>query len=113
MGEPGEFPVSLSPQDADHLLAAVEWALNHMCGAANEVTLDEYLRPGLQRWAVEEAARKIEAVFDLARQGITAPSIVAHVPRPTRWARLIERLRSLLGESTTTKEEHRCPRLKP
>ena len=53
------FPVYLRQQDADHLLAAVEWALA-------QPNLD--LGPGLRKDLVEEAARRVERVFDLLRR---------------------------------------------
>ena len=56
-----DFPVKLNHADADHLLAAVEWAVNHP---------DLDLGPGLHSSGVERAARKIEAVADLERRGI-------------------------------------------
>jgi hypothetical protein len=71
-----EFNVKLSLGDADHILAALEWALSQPflivceCGERHQRKLD--LGPGLRESGVERAGRKIEAVADLARQGINA-----------------------------------------
>ncbi len=62
MGRYDDFNVRLSHADADHILAALEWAHNHP---------DLDLGPGLHRTGVERAGRKIESVADLARRGIT------------------------------------------
>lgn len=59
--EPAGFNVRLTHQDADHLLAAIEWALN-----AEGLVLG----PGLHWQKVHEAASKIEAVADLERRGV-------------------------------------------
>jgi hypothetical protein len=59
-----EIKVSLTLADADHLLAACECVLNQ------DDSGKAALGVGLQPYALEEAARKIEAVADLARQGI-------------------------------------------
>lgn len=90
-----DVAVRLSPQDYDHILAALEWALGHDCGGGpNESTLDEFIAPGLRRWAIEEAARKVEAVADLHRQGVdTDFSIIGSVPQPT----LLQRARELFA----------------
>jgi hypothetical protein len=56
-----EFTVKLAPVDADSLLAALEWALNHP---------DLEMGPGLHRSGAERAGRKIESVADLHRRGI-------------------------------------------
>lgn len=83
--QPSDIPIKLSIQDADHLLAAVEWALGHDCnGGENESTLDEYIAPGLRRWPIEEAARKIESVAAMQRQGIVADdlSIIGRINAP-------------------------------
>jgi hypothetical protein len=78
-----DIPVKLSLQDCDHLLAAVEWALNHQCGEPNDVTLNEYITPGLHRWAIEMAARKIESVAALQRAGISqGVTIQGHINPP-------------------------------
>lgn len=59
-----DFPVLLNLQDADHLLALAEAVLN--------TPLPERppLGPGLRWYCVEEAARKIEAVAAMVRQGV-------------------------------------------
>lgn len=59
-----DFPVRLTLQDADHLLAAVECVLNQDDSGKAALGI------GLQPWALEQAARKIEAVADLARRGV-------------------------------------------
>ena len=61
---PDDFTVRLTLQDADHLLALAEWALNR-----NDLDLGV----GLRRWAAEEAARKIEAQADMYRRGVQTP----------------------------------------
>lgn len=76
-----EFAVRLTERDADHLLAAIEWALNRG---------DLELGPGLRPAVLEEAARKIEAVADLARRGVYVAqtdarfeALLQHVHRTT------------------------------
>ncbi len=72
----GEVSVCLRPVDCDAILAALEWAHNHE---------DLDLGPGLHRRNVEEAGRRIEAVADLARQGIPNPmptAIIGLIPPP-------------------------------
>lgn len=53
--------IKLRPVDADSLLAALEWAVNHP---------DLNMGPGLHREGAIEAGRRIEAVADLYRRGI-------------------------------------------
>lgn len=95
-----DMRVALSDQDADCLLATAEWALNHECGGLNDVSLAEFVRQIGGRTAVERAARKIESVADLKRQGIaTDPdfptAIVGLIPQPTRTQRVLD----LLGKA--------------
>jgi hypothetical protein len=72
--------VHLRPVDADAILAALEWALNHddMQGQ----TLDEYIGSGLHRRNVEEAGRRIESVAALALRGVENRDIVGLIPPP-------------------------------
>lgn len=89
-----DVAVVLSEQDADCLLATAEWALNHECGVLNEVPLAEFVRQIGGRAAVERAARKIESVLDLKRQGID--TVLGTIPRPTRTQRVLDLLRKVL-----------------
>jgi len=90
--------VSLTEQDADCLLATVEWALNHECGGVNDVELAEYVRQIGGRGAVETAARKIESVAAMKRQGFdNDPAVVVgNVPQPTWVQRVLDLLRKVL-----------------
>lgn len=80
MGE--TMVVRLREVDADSILAALEWALNNERPDESGQTLDGFLAPGLYRRGVEEAARRIESVAALRRQGIEDLSIVGLVPAP-------------------------------
>lgn len=70
--------VELRPVDADSLLAALEWAVNHP---------DLNMGPGLHRGGAIEAGRRIEAVADLHRLGVTDFAVIGTVPqlRRPRW----------------------------
>lgn len=59
-----EIAVKLTLADADHLLAAVECVLNQDDGGKAALGI------GLKPYALEQAARKIEAVAELARRGV-------------------------------------------
>jgi uncharacterized protein YhjY with autotransporter beta-barrel domain len=89
--------VSLTEQDADCLLAAVEWALNHECGGVSDVALAEYVRQIGGRDAVEVAARKIESVAAMKRQGFdNDPDVLGSIPQPTRLRRALDLLKKVL-----------------
>ncbi len=77
--------VQLRPVDCDAILAALEAALNAGLNFG----------PGLHTRNVEEAGRRIEAVADLARRGISTSTGV----REDEAARDVERLRGLARES--------------
>lgn len=70
--------VHLRAVDADSLLAALEWAVNHP---------DLEMGPGLHVAGAVEAGRRIEAVADLHRRGVSDFAVIGVVPqlRRPRW----------------------------
>lgn len=67
--------VELRPVDADSLLAALEWAVNHP---------DLDMGSGLHREGAIEAGRRIESVADLHRFGVDQFSVIGTVPQLRR-----------------------------
>lgn len=76
MADDRDMTIGLRFQDADAILAMAEWALSRPvvvccpeCGHTSRQTLD--MGVGLRPDMAEEACRRIEAVADMARRGIS------------------------------------------